>query len=185
MSDEQYTQYAVPGAQLRYRVAQLNAAGIPFDVAGQQGGVYIIIVPAPYATGLEHLPQPHRSRKPWWVPSRKTIVTLAMVAVAGFGVYMLLSGGVRINGVELPTVKLPELPPVSNPLAGVNASLDATAASVNHAADAAKNAAITFVWIVGGLIALVGLWALRGPLGMLGKGLGDVAGALGKAVKRG
>ncbi len=186
MSDD-YASYQVPGQQLRYRVAQLNAAGIPFNVVGQQAGVYIIVIPMAYAGGMDNLPQPHR-RKPWWMPTRKTWVTLAMVAVVAAGVYMVFSGGITIKGV--PKVNLPavELPKVSNPLAGVNASLDQTAASVNHAVDAAKNAAITFLWAVGSLLLLGALWMFRGPLATVGRGLADVtrsaAGALGR-FKRG
>ncbi len=190
MSDE-YTSYQVPGQQLRYRVAQLNAAGIPFNVAGQSGGVYIIVVPMAYATGIDNLPQPQYRRKPWWMPSRRRLVTLAMVAVVAAGAYMVFSGGIRITGVSVPKVNLPavEVPKVTNPLAGVNASLDQTAASINHAADAARNAAVTFIVIVGGLFAAGGIYAMRGPLAMVGRGLvGTVsaaARAAGKAVHRG
>lgn len=163
MNDEQYTQYAVPGAQLRYRVAQLNAAGIPFNVAGQQGGIYIIVVPAPYANGLEHLPQPQR-RRTWWRPSRKMLVTLAMVAVVGVGIYMVFSGGIKITGVEVPAVTLPT---VANP-----------AAEVNRSVEAAQSAAVTFVWAVLGVVALGAVWMFRGPL------MG-AARMIGKAVRRG
>lgn len=206
MSDEQYASYEVPGQQLRYRVAQLNAAGIPFNVAGQSGGVYIIVIPMGYVDGMTSLPQPHRRRKPWWMPSRKMLVTLAMVAVVGAGVYMLLSGGIKINGVampamptlpavQLPTIELPkaptvelpkvEMPTLANPFAGVTKSMDEATASINRTAEAAKSAAITFAVIVGSLFAIGGLWALRGPLSAVGHGIGGIAGMIGKAVKRG
>ncbi len=200
MSDEQYAQYQVHGSQLRYAKAQLDANGIPISaITPQVGGMYIIIIPAAYASFDHHAAAPRR--RAWWMPSRKTLVTLAMIAVAGVGAYMLFSGGIKITGVSVPTVaqlptmpalpelpalpKTVELPSVPNPLAGVNASLNETAASINRTADAAKNAAITFLWIVGGLIAAIGLWALRGPLSAVGHGIGGIAGMIGKAVRRG
>ncbi len=159
-----YTSYQVPGQQLRYRVAQLNAAGIPFNVVGQQAGVYIIVVPMAYATGIDQLPQPQHRRKPWWLPTRRGLVTLAMVVVVGLGVYLVLSGGITIKGVSVPAVTLP---PVDNPVE-----------QVGHAADAAKGAALTFVWVLGALVILGALWAFRRPLTAAVQ-------MVGKAVKRG
>lgn len=162
MSDD-YTSYQVPGQQLRYRVAQLNAAGIPFNVVGQQGGVYVIVIPMAYASGMDNLPQPQRRRKPWWMPSRKGLVTLAMLAVVAAGVYMVFSGGITIKGVDVPKVELPKI--------------DAPAAEVSRTVDAAKSAAMTFVWALGGLIAIGGIYALCRPLMAAGR-------LLGKAVRR-
>lgn len=202
MSDEQYSSYEVPIWQAGWAKSMLNDAGIPIVGTSRQGNMVVIIIPAQSA-GFDHHAAYKPRRRPWWVPSRRTLVTLAMLAVVGVGVYMLLSGGVKISGVSMPTmpqvtiptvelpsaprVELPtvELPTLTNPLAGVTASLDATTASINRTAEAAKSAAITFAWIVGSLIAAVGLWALRGPLGAVGHGLGGIVGALGKAVKRG
>lgn len=201
MTDE-YASYEVHGSQLGYAKSMLDANGIPIQAINRQGAMYVIIIPAAYA-GFDHATAPHPRRKPWWVPSRKMVVTVAMLAVVGFGAYMLLSGGIRINGVAMPTlpqvtmptvelpnaptVELPtvELPTLTNPLAGVNASLNETAASINRTAEAAKSAAITFAWIVGSLIAAVGLWAMRGPLSAVGHGLGGIVQSLGKVVKRG
>ncbi len=179
MSDQQYTSYEVPIWQAGWAKSMLNDAGIPIVSTSRQGNMIVIIIPAQSA-GFDHRAAYKPRRKPWWVPSRRALVTMAMVAVVGVGIYLVLSGGIHINGVELPT-----LPPVSNPLAGVNANLDATAASVNHAADAARNAAVTFVWLVGGAMALGALWAFRGPLAVVVRGLGGAVQALGKAVKRG
>lgn len=187
---EDYASYQVHGSQLRYAKAMLDANGIPISAINRQGDVYVIVIPAMYA-GFNHATaaQPQRSRKPWWKPTKRTWVTLAMVAVVGVGVYMVLSGGITIAGVSVPAV---ELPKIDNPLTGVNATLDQTAASVNHAADAARNAAVTFAYAVGSLIVLGGLWAFRGPLAMAarglsgaGRGLAGAGQALGKAVKRG
>jgi len=179
---DDYTGYQVHGSQLKYAKAMLDANGIPISAINRQGDVYVIVIPAMYA-GFNHATaaQPHRSRKPWWMPNRRGLVALAMVAVVGVGVYMVLSGGIRINGVELSAVKVPELPPVTNPLTG----MEATAASINRTADAAKNAAVTFAWIVGGTLALAGLWVFRGPLAMAGRGLTGMVQTIGKAVRRG
>ena len=174
---EDYASYQVHGSQLRYAKAVLDANGIPVSAINRQGDTYIIVIPAAYA-GFDHqaAARPH-SRKPWWMPNKKGLITLAMIAVVAAGVSMVLSGGIRINGVDLPKL--------DNPLAGVNTTLDQTAASVNYAADAAKNAAVTFAYAVGSLITLGALWAFRGPLAMAGRGLVGVVQTLGKAVHRG
>lgn len=180
MSDE-HTAYQVHGSQLKYAKAMLDANGIPIEAINRQGDVYVIVIPAANA-GFDHRTAPHPRRKPWWKPTKRTWVTLAMVAVVGVGVYMVLSGGITIAGVSVPAV---ELPKIDNPLTGVNATLDQTAASVNHAADAARNAAVTFAYAVGSLIVLGGLWAFRGPLAMAARGLAGAVQALGKVVRRG
>ena len=187
MSDE-YAEYEVPGRQLRYRAAQLNTAGIPFQVNPVGGGVYIILIPMAYAGGMDSLPQPQRRhRRAWWMPSRRMLVTLAMVAVAGVGVYMVLSGGIHINGLDVSSVQLPsvELPSVTAPL-------DGAAASVERAAESAKSAAMSFLYAVGALLIMTAMWFLRGPLAMAGRGLGSLVHGVGslasvvtKAVKRG
>ena len=173
---EEYAGYQVHGSQLKYAKAMLDANGIPISAINRQGDTYIIVIPAANA-GFDHQSAPHPRRKPWWMPNKKGLITLAMLAVVGVGVYVVLSGGIRINGVALPKL--------DNPLTSVNATLDQTAASVNHAADAAKNAAVTFAYAVGSLITLGALWAFRGPLAMAGRGLVGVVQTLGKAVHRG
>lgn len=169
MNDEQYTSYSVHGSQLRYAKAMLDANGIPVSAINRQGDIYVIVIPAADA-GFNHATAaaPRRAR-PWWMLSRRTVVTLAMVAVAGVGVYLLFSG-VRINGVELPTVSLP---------------VAETAASVNNAVDSARNAAMTFLWAVGSLLLLGALWAFRGPLSAIAHGIGGAVGTLKGMVKRG
>ena len=146
---EDYTSYQVHGSQLRYAKAMLDANGIPVSAINRQGDTYIIVIPAMYA-GFDHHTAPHPRRKPWWLPNRKGIVTLAMLAVVGLGVYMVFSGGITIKGVDVPAVNLP---PVSAPVA-----------EVTHAAESAKGAALTFVWAVGALVVGGALWFLRGPL---------------------
>lgn len=54
--------YEVPGQHLRWRVAQLQAQGLPFNVQPAGGGVYIVIVQQP-AGGNPFAYQPaHRAR---------------------------------------------------------------------------------------------------------------------------
>ncbi len=178
---EEYTGYQVHGSQLRYAKSVLDANGIPISAINRQGDTYIIVIPAMYG-GVNHqeLPQPQRSRKPWWMPNKKGLITLAMIAVVVAGAWMVFSGGIKITGVDVPKIDLPKL---DNPLRGVTTSIDQTAASVNHAADAAKNAAVTFAYAVGSVIALVALWAFRGPLAMAGRGVVSMTKAAASAVK--
>ena len=152
---DDYTSYQVPGQQLRYRVAQLNAAGIPFNVVGQQGGVYVIVIPMAYASGMDNLPQPQRRRKPWWMPSRKGLVTLAMLAVVAAGVYMVFSGGITIKGVSVPTV--------DNPLP-----------QVNYAVENVGNIIAVVMWVAIVLGGAAFCWALQRPIVASARMLGKV-----------
>ncbi len=157
MSDD-YTSYSVHGSQLRYAKSMLDANGIPISAINRQGDTYIIVIPAMYA-GFDHhsAPQPHRS-KPWWMPTRKTWVTLAMVAVVAAGAWMVFSGGITIKGVDVPKVDLPKgtLPTVSNQVDGL------------------VKGATMVAYIVGGMVLLLVLWLLRGPLAAAGRMIGKV-----------
>ncbi len=105
----EYGQVPVHGANLRYAASQMNAQGVPFQVAGQQGGVYIILVPMPYMPMVQQAPwayqQPGRmetwahglARLPWI-----RLALIAAVLVAGAYVFqgaglMLGLGGLAMN----------------------------------------------------------------------------------------
>ena len=62
METEQQT-YEIPGRQLGWRVSQLRAQGIPFEVADIGGGVYVVVVQQP-AGAQPFAYQPARRPKP-------------------------------------------------------------------------------------------------------------------------
>lgn len=98
---EEYQQVPVHGANLRYAASQLGAMGVPFQVTGQQGGVYIILVPMSYAQQVAAAPWVYQApgRGEWiarmpWLRLAMAIILLAGVAYAcqGAGVIAALAG---------------------------------------------------------------------------------------------
>lgn len=57
--------YEVPGQQLRWRAAQLQQQGYPFQVQPAGGGVYIVIVQQPPAVDPWAYQPPPRPRQAW------------------------------------------------------------------------------------------------------------------------
>ena len=84
--------YEVPGQQLRWRVAQLRAQGIPFEVEDLGGGVYVIFVQqAPDANPFAYSAQ--RRRQPRAMPPQVTVALVVMVvAAAGYIAYAVMGG---------------------------------------------------------------------------------------------
>lgn len=171
--------YEVNAAQLRWRLAQLNAAGVPIQgyQPGNQGNVYIITVQQPAAAPpLDwQAMQTPRQRRESDNLRRFTIALGALIIVAciGWAIYTVLAA----NGVRMPWQQLPNGEPVvtqtepqgwtwPNPLQGAQDAAQAT----QDAASAVSDAVAMLVRLVLVLAALAGLWLLRGLLGPLVRG---------------
>lgn len=102
--------YEVPGAQLRYRAAQLNAAGLPYSATYQPAaGVYIVVVLQP--AGIDPFAQqPARRPKPGveFGPALKWLAIVAAVVAVVAVIYLAFSpsdqvtaevGGMRLDPV--------------------------------------------------------------------------------------
>lgn len=90
--------YEIPGRQLGWRVSQLQAQGLPYNVQPAGGGIYIIIVQQP--TGAQPFdyqppqagPQ-HPRRGPSAVPINiKVAAAVIVLGLVGYGAYVLLGG---------------------------------------------------------------------------------------------
>jgi len=176
--------YEVSAAQLRWRLAQLNAAGVPIQgyQPGNQGNVYIITVQQPAAAPpLDwQTMQTPRQRRESDNLRRLTLVLGALIIVAciGWAVYTVLAA----NGVRMPWQPLPvaDEPVVTqtepqgwtwpNPLQGAQDAAQATQDAANAVSDA-----VAMLFRLGlAALALGGLYLLRGILGPLVRGAADL-----------
>ena len=169
-------EYEVSPAQLRWRLAQLAAAGVPIQGYQQgQGNVYIITVQQPsQSPPLDWQAMQTRQRREGDGLRRLTIAlgVLLIVACIAWAVYTVLVA----NGVRMPWHALPNGEPVvtqtdpgwtwPNPLQGAQDAAQAT----QDAANAVSNAAAMLVRLGLAALALAGLWLMRGLLGPLAKG---------------
>ena len=102
--------YEVPGAQFRYRAAQLNSAGLQYDATYQPAErVYIVVVTQP--PGLDPFAQqpvrrPRRNVAPG--PVLRWLAIVAAAVALGWGLYLAFSpsdqvtaevGGMRLDPV--------------------------------------------------------------------------------------
>lgn len=172
-------EYEVSPAQLRWA---MSALGQQYPVMGYQpqpGGVYVIIVQQPAGSpqlDWRNLPARRQTRIP-----RQLVIALGVVlivACVGWLAYTALTGAgwrppwAGAPGEPVVTQVTPEPPgwQLPNPAQGVQ-----------EAADAVSQAVTMLVWAVLALAALAGLWLLRGILGPLARGVGQLAGgALGR-----
>lgn len=86
--------YQIPGQQLRWRVAQLRAQGLPFEVEDLGGGNYLIIVQQPAdADPFAYQPQARRRRQSTGAPPYIMLAgVVVVVAVAGYIAYAVMGG---------------------------------------------------------------------------------------------
>ena len=175
--------YEVNAAQLRWRLAQLNAAGVPIqDYRQGQGNVYIITVQQPAAApplDWSQMQTP-RQRRETGNLRRFTIALGAVIIVAciAWAAWAILAA----NGVQLPRLPWqPDGEPVvtrtepqgwtlPNPFQPAQDAAKAT----QDAADAVTNA-VAMLFRLGLVLAtLAGLWLVRGLLGPLARGAADL-----------
>ena len=170
-------EYEVSAAQLRWRLAQLAAAGVPIQgyQPGNQGNVYIITVQQPAtAPPLDWQAMQTRGRRNDDGLRRLTLALGVLVLVAALA---YLAWSVLIaNGVRMPWQALPNGEPVvtqtdagwqlPNPLQGAQDAAQAT----QDAANAVTDAVAMLVRVVLVVLALAGLWLMRGLLGPLARG---------------
>jgi len=173
-------EYEVSPAQLRWRLAQLAAAGVPIQGYQQgQGNVYIITVQQPAAAPpLDWQAMQTRPRRNDDGLRRLAIALGALIIVAciGWAVYTVLVA----NGVRMPWQALPNGEPVvtqtdpgwtwPNPLQPAQDAAQAT----QEAANAVTDAVAMLVRLVLAALALAGLYLLRGLLGPLARGAADL-----------
>ena len=175
-------EYEVSAAQLRWRLAQLNAAGVPIQGYQQgQGNVYIITVQQPsQAPPLDWQTMQTRPRRNDDGLRRLTIA-LGVLVLAGAALYLAWTvatgAGWRPpwqampNGEPVVTQTEPQGWTLPNPLQGAQDAAQAT----QDAADAVSDAVAMLVRVVLVLVALAGLWLLRGLLGPLARGAAQLA----------
>ena len=177
-------EYEVSAAQLRWRLAQLNAAGVPIQgyQPGGQGNVYIITVQQPAAApplDWSQMQTP-RQRRETGNLRRLTIalgVLMIVVCIAWAAWSILAANGVHLprlpwqpDGEPVVTRTEPQGWTLPNPFQPAQDAAKAT----QDAADAVSSA----VAMLGRLLlvagALFGLWLLRGLLGPLARGAADL-----------
>ena len=175
-------EYEVSPAQLRWRLAQLAAAGVPIQGYQQgQGNVYIITVQQPAAAPpLDWQAMQTRGRRNDDGFRRLTIALGVLVLVGALlwlAWTMLAGAGWRPpwqalpNGEPVVTQTEPQGWTLPNPLQGAQDAAQAT----QDAADAVSDAVAMLVRVVLVLVALAGLWLLRGLLGPLARGAAQLA----------
>ena len=106
--EQQY--YEIPGAQWRWRAAQLNAQGLPFEATyNRAAGVYIVVVQTPvgaqpfaYETHPSHRPG-FRVPAFHWRGFVQILCVLAIVGAVGYIAYSRMAGGTQptIAGVPV------------------------------------------------------------------------------------
>ena len=171
--------YEVSAAQLRWRLAQLSAAGVPIQgyQPGNQGNVYIITVQQPAAApplDWQAMQTPRQRRESDNL--RRLAIALGAVIIAAsiaWAAYTVLMA----NGWQPPWQALPNGEPVvtqpdtgwtlPNPFQPAQDAAQAT----QGAANAVSDAAAMLVRLVLVLVALAGLWLLRGVLGPMVRGV--------------
>ena len=162
-------EYEVSAAQLRWRLAQLAAAGVPIQgyQPGNQGNVYIITVQQPAAAPpLDWQTMQTRGRSSDDNLRRLTLA-LGVLVLAGAALYLAWTVATgagwrppwQANGEPVVTQAEPQGWTLPNP-----------AQPVEDAANAVTDAVAMLVRVVLVLAALAGLWLLRGLLGPLAKG---------------
>ena len=94
--------YEVPGRQLGWRVSQLQAQGLPYNVQPLAGGIYIVIVQQPsgadpFAYEAPPATRTHPRSDPRRVPVNvKAAAVVVILAMVGYGAYVLLGGRAAI-----------------------------------------------------------------------------------------
>lgn len=168
-------EYEVGPAQLRWA---MSALGQQYPVMGYQpqpGGVYIIIVQQP--AGSPDLDwrnmQPRRGAD----PLRRLGISLGVVlivACVGWLAYAALTGA----GWRPPWAGAPGEPVATQDVpAPAGWTLPNPAQGVEDAADAVSQAVVLLVRVGLAVLALAGVWLLRGLLGPLARGVGQMASA--------
>lgn len=168
-------EYEVSPAQLRWRLAQLNAAGVPIQGYQQgQGNVYIITVQQPAAAPpLDWQAMQTRPRRND-DPMRRLTIALGVLALAGAALWLAWTVATgagwrppwQANGEPVVTQTEPQGWTLPNPLQPAQDAAQAT----QDAANAVTDAAAMLVRLVLVAMALAGLWLLRGILGPLVRG---------------
>ena len=170
--------YEVSAAQLRWRLAQLSAAGVPIQgyQPGNQGNVYIITVQQPAAAPpLDWQAMQTRGRRNDDGFRRLTIAlgVLVLVGALLWLTWTMLAGAgwrppwqAMPNGEPVVTQTEPQGWTWPNPLQPAQDAAQAT----QDAANAVTEAVAMLVRVVLVLAALVGLWLLRGLLGPMARG---------------
>ena len=176
--------YEVNAAQLRWRLAQLNAAGVPIQgyQPGGQGNVYIITVQQPAAAPpLDWSQMGTRPRRRDDGNLRRLTIALGaviIVACIAWTVWSVLAGsGVQLprwpwqpNGEPVVTQTEPSGWTLPNPFQPAQDAARAT----QDAADAVTSAVTMLVRLALVLAGLAGLWLMRGLLGPLARGAADL-----------
>ena len=161
-------EYEVSAAQLRWRLAQLNAAGVPIQGYQQgQGNVYIITVQQPAAAPPLDWQAMQARRRRNDDATRRLTIALGVLVLAGAALYLAWTVATgagwrppwQANGEPVVTQAEPQGWTLPNP-----------AQPVEDAANAVTDAVAMLVRVVLVLAALAGLWLLRGLLGPLAKG---------------
>lgn len=179
-------EYEVSAAQLRWRLAQLSAAGVPIqDYRQGQGNVYIITVQQPAAAPpLDWQAMQTRPRRGNDDGLRRLTLVLGVVVLAGALAWLAWSV-LAANGVQLPRMPWQPLPVADEPVVTqtepqgwtwpnpLQPAQDAAQAT-RDAADAVSNAVAMLFRLGLAALALGGLYLLRGLLGPLARGAADL-----------
>ena len=174
-------EYEVSAAQLRWRLAQLNAAGVPIQGYQQgQGNVYIITVQQPAAAPPLDWQAMQARRRRNDDATRRLTIALGVLVLTGAALYLAWTAATGAgwrpswqalpNGEPVVTQTEPQGWTLPNPFQPAQDAAKAT----QDAADAVSSA----VAMLGRLLlvagALFGLWLLRGLLGPLARGAADL-----------
>ena len=183
--------YEVPGRQLGWRVSQLQAQGIPYDVQSLGGGVYIVTVQQPVGAEPFAYAEYQRRRRPRLTIDRAAILRWAAVLGAVAVVAVMLwftfgpsdqvsaeTGGMRLDpatghGIaddvwswlpELPALRLPwqAEPQQPSQQGGFRWPWDTAMESAAAAADSVQGTVTTVsVGVVAVLVLMIILSLLR------------------------
>ena len=99
------TAYEVSGRQLGWRVSQLQAQGLPYNVQPMAGGIYIVVVQQP--PGMQPFdyqppptPRAHPRSGPGIVPINVKVAAIVVVlGMIGYGAYVVAGGRSAIPDV--------------------------------------------------------------------------------------
>ena len=174
-------EYQVHPGQARWAMSNLSAAGLPItNNYMAPSGVYVIIVQQPAGSPDVDWRNVQQQRRRNDDPLRRLTIALGVLVLAGAALYLAWTVATGA-GWRPPWQAMPNGEPVvtqtdpgwtlPNPLQGAQDAAQAT----QDAADAVSDAVAMLVRVVLVLVALAGLWLLRGLLGPLARGAAQLA----------
>ena len=177
-------EYEVHPSQLRWAMHNMAAAGYPPTgyMPGPGGDTYIIIVQQPAGSLPLDWQAPQRHRHRGDDGARRLTLWLGVAVLAGCAAWLVWSV-LAANGVRLPWQGAAGEPVVTTP-EPAGWSLPNPAQPGEDAANAISVAVALAVRAVLVVAALAGLWLLRGLLGPLARGAGQLVQGLAGRMRR-